>query len=259
MLVYFTLQTGLQDGAWRCFLMSPGRCGAAMVSFFSVYSPENWSRLVCEGGYCCLWTRGSHPAHPPPPHLSTCTHFFQGEPHHVELPLVSGCYSNPHQVQVWKWDQVPGSQSASCYSLSLISHNGMWPRWRSLGHRLKLCEQMIWESVWAVIRLRLLPQKKVKVVSMREIFVREFMCECLVPLGETPTYIYRGRLCICGVCCLCLCVWLAHSFLSWRCLSGDTMPAVDESAVTVLICWHKGFHHILKCSQNTKTCFWQWS
>lgn len=213
MLVYFTLQTSLQDGAWRCFFMSPGRCGAAMVSFFSAYSPENWSRLVCEGGYCCLWTRGSHPSHP---HLSTCTHFFQGEPHHVELPLVSGCYSNPHQVQVWKWDQVPGSQSASCYSLSLISHNGMWPRWRSLGHRLKLCEQMIWESVWAVMRLRLLPQKKVKVVSMREIFVRdESSCVSVWFLWERHLHISIGADYAYVVCAAFVSVfyWLIHSFL----------------------------------------------
>lgn len=55
------------------------------------------------------------------------------------------------------------------------------------------------------------------------------MSECLVPLGETPTYIYRGRLCICGVCCLCLRALLAHSFLSGRFLSGDTMPAVQKN------------------------------
>lgn len=71
MLVYFTLQTTLQDGAWRCFFMSPGSCGTAMVSFFSAHPPENWSGLVCEGGYCCLWTRGSQPPSPPPQHMHT--------------------------------------------------------------------------------------------------------------------------------------------------------------------------------------------
>lgn len=102
------------------------------VGIFCAYPPEKQVEAGVQGKVSRLWTR-ERPPHPSLTHIHTHTRVLEEEPNHVSLPSFQAD-SNPHQGQVWKWDQVPHSLQVSSSSLSLISHCGMWARWRCLIH-----------------------------------------------------------------------------------------------------------------------------